>query len=315
MDRRNQTNLDFSQTDKAETLRQGADAEGYQDAFTTYKEISDKNIKEIVGPNYKGEGDVNLYAKPDEYSGQRDKKTGDIYINTQHANMENGKDGLNILGHELGHGYGAKTEAEANEYGSKVVQGFERESGYQGKGGFQAAGNNLNVPKYSWQELKQNSAVIQAGNTGVEKVIFSDKSAMPVYDLNSVMKTAFAIEFHNSPDEAVKQIAKDQYNQNPVILAYRAEYVVATELSGAGDAMRIGLGLDPYTGEKLGWGERLKQAETFVFMNKLSSISNIGNVAIGNKFTKVQIKSIVTTLGYGKNSYDVAQAFQKEFKK
>jgi len=107
--------------------------------------------------------------------------------------MENGKDGLNILGHELGHGYGAKTEAEANEYGSKVVQGFERESKYQGKGGFQAAGNNLNVPKYSWQELNQNSPVIQAGNTGVDRVVDSDKK---LYLYNGIVVGTTGVNDH-----------------------------------------------------------------------------------------------------------------------
>jgi hypothetical protein len=129
------------------------------------------------------------------------------------------------------------------------------------------------------------------------------------------MKTAFAIEFHNSPDESVKQIAKDQYNRNPIMLAYRAEYVVATELSGAGDAMRIGLGLDPYTGEKLGWGQRAAQAGQFLIIKNLGGILKVGNAAFNSKLNQNQVKNLTHTVNYFKTGYDVSQAMNKEFHK
>jgi len=102
-------------------------------------------------------------------------------------------------------------------------------------------------------------------------------------------------ENHTHPDEAIKQIAKDQYNRNPIMLAYRAEYVVATELSGAGDIMRIGLGLDPYTGEKLGWEKRKIEVMKLVLSEKLPS------------------NPVVTLFKSGDKISGIYQGFKKEF--
>jgi len=108
---------------------------------------------------------------------------------------------------------------------------------------------------------------------------------------------------------------KDQYNRNPIMLAYRAEYVVATELSGAGDAMRIGLGLDPYTGEKLSWGERANQAGQFLIIKNLGGILKVGNAAFNSKLNQNQVKNLTHTVNYFKTGYDVSQAMNKEFHK
>lgn len=45
-----------------------------------------------------------------------------------------------------------------------------------------------------------------------------------------------------------------------MIIAYRAEYVLATELSNVGTLVRVGAGIDPYTGEKLSKSARIEEA-------------------------------------------------------
>ena len=87
------------------------------------------------------------------------------------------------------------------------------------------------------------------------------------------------------------------------MLAYRAEYVVATELSGAGDAMRIGLGLDPYTGEKLGWEKRQSELKSFIFFDAFSKALKITPTL--NKISKLPST-------YSKAT-SVASGLQKEF--
>ena len=133
--------------------------------------------------------------------------------------------------------------------------------------------------------------------------------------LGSVLNTAFQVDTGMGPEDAMKKIGEYQYEHNPVMLGYRAEYVLVTELSPMGDMLRIGLGRDPYTGEKLGWGERAGQAGQVLLMSKLKNISNIGNTVLGNKFTQKQMNAVSDTIKNLKSTYDIGQSFQKEFSK
>jgi len=151
----------------AKSLAKGDyDKEGYELAIETRNTYLDRNMKEIAGIERK-EGKVRMYEKEDGLQGQRDIKSGDIYINARNTNMGDVKEVTEVIGHELGHGYGAKTEKEAQGYSEKMLRAIESESRYNGYQ-FSEGGNSRN-----W--LDKNRGKLEEGNRLVSQVEARDE--------------------------------------------------------------------------------------------------------------------------------------------
>ena len=113
----------------------------------------------------------------------------------------------------------------------------------------------------------------------------------------------------------MKKIGEYQYEHNPVMLGYRAGYVLVTELSPMGDMLRIGLGRDPYTGEKLTFEDRTSQAGQFLLMRNFGGIGNAGNNILGNAFSQKQIENFVNIAKKTNLAKGVGQGIKDEFQK
>jgi len=159
--------LDFAQKEELETLRQGADAEG-----GTATKVPDPSFFFRQNPRCSATTPPVLCSKKPCLSAFCNSPDSLFVIlqqfNTSHANMENGKDGLNILGHELGHSYGAKTEAESDLHSEKLKNAVNQENKYNGY--------SVNT---SWEGARdwgaQNQNVLDQGNSKLAQVGGSDK--------------------------------------------------------------------------------------------------------------------------------------------
>jgi hypothetical protein len=143
-------------------LAEGTTAENYEQGENLRKKYIDKNIKDLVGIET-DKGDVYLYKKPDGVEGQRDRKGGDIYINTEYGSMNNENYAVDVLGHELGHSYGAKIEAESDLHSEKLKNAVNQENKYNGY--------SVNT---SWEGARdwgaQNQNVLDQGNSKLAQV-------------------------------------------------------------------------------------------------------------------------------------------------
>ena len=116
-------------------------------------------------------------------------------------------------------------------------------------------------------------------------------------------------------DEGMKAVGKYQYDNNPVILGYRTEYVLGTELTRAGDFIRIGMGIDPYTLDSLNGQDRILEAGKAIFFFKSDEILKIGNALTQVNASRKALKNTGTIIESTEKINAIYQGVRKEFKK
>lgn len=106
-------------------------------------------------------------------------------------------------------------------------------------------------------------------------------------------RIAWGKDFGKTPEQSIEEFNKEIVEpvvNHPVT---KVSGVLVTELTPAGDAMRIGLGVDPYTGEKLTWKEREKEAAQTIAFNyggKILKTSKAIKKVINPKIFELQDK-------------------------
>ena len=280
------------------------------------------DLKSVVG-GIKGrmgvkEGEVTIYdGGESQIAGYTEKGSKDIGFNVgkNGVDLNNGADIWEKGVHESAHAAG-ENEKWAGLRGEAAKEAWKRENEYNGN-----RTGISEVNQASWVTQQKSKGQESAINQGTQRAGSVTKfdgylpQGVPVMypTLGSVLNTAFQVDTGMGPEDAMKKIGEYQYEHNPVMLGYRAGYVVGMELSGAGDLIRIGAGLDPYTGEKLTFEDRASQAGQFLLMRNLGGIGNAGNNILGNTFSQKQIESISKGIKYGKSLRDLYEGYQREF--
>jgi len=78
--------------------------------------------------------------------------------------------------------------------------------------------------------------------------------------------------------------------------------------------MRIGLGLDPYKGEKLEWKERANEAKMFAIFNFSGKVIKLTNNSTNNLISEKTINLIGKHIEYVGKANGIYQGSQTEFK-
>ena len=232
----------------------------------------------------------------------------DIGFDMRNPELQNGVEVQKITTHEASHraGYGEGASALLGNVAADVWA-------EQNKANNRATNTATDpvVTQANFLTNPANAPTLQAGNDKVENI----KEGQPM-SLEGAFRMSWQADYGKSPEESGKDLV-DKVKASPTYqVTSKVGYVLAMELTPFGDISRIGLGVDPYTGEKLTMMQRgLEAAECLVFLGPGKMINIASDILKIQKMSTKTVNLIDTTVKTVGTIKDVNQGLIKEFKK